>query len=156
MAKILGLDLGTKSIGWAMRDLDSGNGSKQITGKGAVIFEKGVGEGKSGEFSLAAERTKNRQSRKKYSRRRWRKMDLLKILIDENVKMCPLPESELKQWGEPKKKSQRVYPKNETFINWLRLDFNNDGAAEYENPYELRTIALTKKLHPEELGRVFY
>lgn len=51
MEKILGLDLGTNSIGWAIRETDI-QLENQIIDKGVLTFEKGVGEGKSGEFPL--------------------------------------------------------------------------------------------------------
>ncbi len=153
MSKILGLDLGTNSIGWAIRDTEMGKGIEQITHKGVMIFEKGVGDGKSGEFSLAAERTKARASRKKNQRRRWRKIDLLSLLIKNN--MCPLPRNDLEQW-KVSRKSERTYPQSALFKNWLRLDFNNDGILDYSNPFELRTEALNRKLNPEEIGRIYY
>ena len=43
MSKILGLDLGTNSIGWAIRDNKIKN-KNQITATGVLIFPKGVGE----------------------------------------------------------------------------------------------------------------
>ncbi len=64
MSKILGLDLGTNSIGWAIRDTsETGN---QIIDKGVLTFEKGVGEGKSGEFPLVQKRTESRSKRRSY------------------------------------------------------------------------------------------
>ncbi|MDR1780086.1 MAG: hypothetical protein LBR50_05075, partial [Tannerella sp.] len=91
MAKILGLDLGTNSIGWAIRETDSDYRAKyaedfsvsmdtytEIVDSGVLIFEKGVGDGKSGEFSLAAERRKNRGKRRLYNAKRYRKWELLK------------------------------------------------------------------------------
>ena len=153
MSRILGLDLGTNSIGWAVRDTELEVGAKQITHKGAIVFEKGVGENKAGEFSLAAERTKAKSARKKNLRRRWRKIDLLSVLIE--AKLCPLDAGELKEWANPKRKSERKYPTNDLFKNWLRLDFNNDGSEDYTNPFELRKMALEKTLNPEELGRIF-
>lgn len=154
MSIVLGLDLGTNSIGWAVRDTQNGNGIDQIIYKGVVIFEKGVGENKGEEFSRAAQRTKLKSSRKKNQRRRWRKIDLLELLIRQ--KMCPLAIEELQKWKKPKRKSQRKYPSHELYINWLRLDFNNDGSPDYSNPFELRNEALSRKLKEEELGRLFY
>ena len=62
MEKILGLDLGTNSIGWAIRDTSiQGN---QLIDKGVLTFEKGVGEGKSGEFPLVQKRTESRGRRR--------------------------------------------------------------------------------------------
>ncbi len=154
MSRILGLDLGTNSIGWAVRDTDLDSGIKQITHKGAVVFDKGVGESKSGEFSLAAERTKGKSARKKNLRRRWRKINLLSVLIE--IKFCPLTIDELKNWSDPKRKSEKKYPSGELFKNWLRLDFNNDGSEDYTNPFELRHEALKRQLTVEEIGRIFY
>ena len=57
MAKILGLDLGTNSIGWAIRDNNIDN-KNQILDSGVLVFSQGVGEEKGVEFSLASERTK--------------------------------------------------------------------------------------------------
>ena len=66
MAKILGLDLGTNSIGWAIRDTNKkGN---QILDSNVIVFPKGVGEKEGKEFSMASERTKNRAKRKLYKR----------------------------------------------------------------------------------------
>ena len=63
MSKILGLDLGTNSIGIAVRNPDNGNRIEdQLEFFRSVIFKSGVGTGKTGEFSYAAERTKYRSS----------------------------------------------------------------------------------------------
>lgn len=71
--KTLGLDLGTNSIGWSIRNTDSTeNKDAQFEKFGVTIFEKGVGEGKSGEFSFAAQRTKKRASRRLYQARKYR------------------------------------------------------------------------------------
>ena len=59
MAKILGLDLGTNSIGLALRNTDNGDSIKdQLELFTSIIFKSGVGTAKTGEFSYAAERTK--------------------------------------------------------------------------------------------------
>ncbi|MDO6433273.1 HNH endonuclease domain-containing protein [Flavitalea sp. BT771] len=154
MSKVLGLDLGTNSIGWAIRDTEGNNDPSQITHKGVVIFEKGVGKEKGIEFSRAAERTKHKSARKKNRRRRWRKIDLLAILIKNN--MCPLSMEELEQWKTPAGNREKKYPESNIFRNWLRLDFNNDGLADYANPFELRANALQEKLSLHELGRIAY
>ncbi|HEU4718952.1 MAG TPA: hypothetical protein VFU15_14005, partial [Bacteroidia bacterium] len=125
MTKILGLDLGTNSIGWAIRDTDALN-ENQIIDYGVLVFKKGVGDGKSGEFSLAAERRKNRSKRRLYNAKRYRKWELLKVLIDNG--MCPLTSDELRLWSignwqevhGKKKNLGRIYPiSNEDFQRWL-------------------------------------
>lgn len=94
MAKILGLDLGTNSIGWAIRETEDEH--NQIIDNGVLIFQKGVGDGKSGEFSLAAEHRKNRGKRRLYNAKRYRKWELLKIMVENG--MCPLTIDELRLW----------------------------------------------------------
>ena len=79
MAKILGLDLGTNSIGWALID-DTAN---KILGIGSRIFPMGVenlGDGDN-EISKNASRTGARGVRRQFFRRRLRKKILLKALL---------------------------------------------------------------------------
>jgi CRISPR-associated endonuclease Csn1 len=96
MGKILGLDLGTNSIGWAIRDTDA-EIENQIIDYGVIAFKKGVGDGKSGEFSLAAERRKNRSKRRLYNAKHYRKWATLKVIMQNN--MCPISEEELRLWS---------------------------------------------------------
>ena len=142
MTKILGLDLGTNSIGWAIRDTNkSGN---QIVDTNVIVFPQGVGEEKGVEFSLASERTKHRSSRKLYRRRKKRKTDLLKILIENGF--CPLIIDELTIWSEYKKGQEMKYPTtNFEFSEWLKI-----------NPYEVRKKAVNQIVSKQELGRALY
>ncbi|MCF6279337.1 MAG: hypothetical protein L3J14_03220 [Flavobacteriaceae bacterium] len=143
MAQILGLDLGTNSIGWAIRDKDIKN-EGQILDSGVLIFPQGVGEVKGVEFSLASERTKNRATRKIYRRRKKRKADLLKVLIENN--MCPLTLDELSSWTIYKKGQQLIYPtQNNEFQEWLKI-----------YPYGVRKKASEKKVSKLEIGRALY
>lgn len=142
MAKILGLDLGTNSIGWAIRDTNKdGN---QIVDTNVIVFPQGVGEEKGVEFSLASERTKHRASRKLYKRRKQRKTDLLKSLIDNGF--CPLTNDELLVWSIYKKGQEMKYPtENYEFSEWLKI-----------NPYEVRSKAVNSIVTKFELGRALY
>ncbi len=97
MNNILGIDLGTNSIGLALRENDD------FTWYSVYTFRKGVGEGKSGEFSFAAERTKHRSARRLYNSRRYRKWETLKVLIEN--KYCPLSIENLNEWKHYKKES---------------------------------------------------
>ena len=82
MANVLGLDLGTASIGYSLRDTDKGaNITEQLVRFGSIIFQKGVGNSKTGEFSYAAERTKHRSSRRLYQARKYRIWETLAVLI---------------------------------------------------------------------------
>lgn len=150
MTKVLGLDLGTNSIGWAIVDRDE-EGKCTLLDKGVHIFQDGVAHDKSGEKPAVKERTAARAARRHYSRRRLRKIELLKVLI--NKKLCPfLSEDDLNSW-----KSDKKYPMNEDFLAWQRTDDNKD-----RNPYHDRytcltsTLDLTKKEDRYTLGRALY
>lgn len=135
MAKILGLDLGTNSIGWALIE----DNQNKILGLGTRIFPMGVenlGDGE-GEISKNASRTGARGVRRQFFRRRLRKQILLKALSEN--KMCPLEAIDFQEW----KKNKR-FPV-EKLTTWFAL-----------NPYELRQKALIEKLSLEEIGRIFY
>ena len=202
MAKFLGLDLGTNSIGWAIRindgferevyfdkfftdrfksqkqiqneeEIDKDN---EIVDNGVIIFKKGVGDGKSGEFSLAAERRNNRSKRRLYNAKRYRKWELLKVLIENE--MCPLTKDELKLWSvgywekyEDKWKNKgRTYPiNNEDFQNWLAFDptifgdkgTSTNGKVIRKNPYDLRCELIKQEENNEyikklKIGRALY
>lgn len=135
MAKILGLDLGTNSIGWALIDDES----NKILGIGSRIFPMGVenlGDG-DGEISKNASRTGARGVRRQFFRRRLRKKVLLKALSEN--KMCPIVANDFEDW-----KKTKLFP-SEKLSTWFAL-----------NPYELRQKALHEKLSLEEIGRIFY
>lgn len=135
MAKILGLDLGTNSIGWALID-DKQN---KILGVGSRIFPMGVidlGNGES-EMSKNSSRTGARGVRRQFFRRRLRKKVLLKALSEN--KMCPLTVKDFEDWKQTKQ-----FPTLK-LAEWFAI-----------NPYELRYRALNEKLTLEEIGRILY
>ena len=85
MEKIIGLDLGTNSIGLAVRDFDNTVPiTEQIELVGTNIFPSGVGKDKSGEFSYATARTKKRTVRRMYQARKYRIWATLELLIKNN------------------------------------------------------------------------
>lgn len=155
MNNILGIDLGTNSIGLAVRESDDFNWY------GVYTFRKGVGEGKSGEFSFAAERTKHRSTRRLYNSRRYRKWETLKVLIENNY--CPLPFDKLNEWKHYRKGIGRIFPvDNIEFGKWIKLDFDGDGIPDYSSPYQLRRELISNKLDLTNLqnrykvGRALY
>jgi CRISPR-associated endonuclease Csn1 len=190
MSRILGLDLGTNSIGWAIRETDKLERElyneqyikniteldNEVIDYGVIIFKKGVGEGKSGEFSLAAERRKNRSKRRLYNAKRYRKWQLLKVLIEND--MCPLTLEELRLWSignwvdvnGKRKNLGRVYPLgNEAFQKWLAFDpmyfgqkdVSAKGKPVRKNPYDLRceligNMELEEKDRKIKVGRALY
>jgi len=167
MEKILGIDLGTNSIGWAIREVNASL-ENQITNKGVLTFDKGVAEDKSGEHPMVKKRTEARGKRRNYQAEKYRKWALLECLIQEN--MCPLTIDELNQWRHYKKGIGRKYPMSKKFINWLRFDFDGDGKPDFErlgyskheSYYLFRALIVdeTKKKifqeYPEIIGRVLY
>ncbi|MGD8781324.1 MAG: HNH endonuclease domain-containing protein [Ignavibacteria bacterium] len=161
MQKILGLDLGTNSIGLTIRDTSLDE--NQFVKYGVTTFKKGVGEGKTGEFSLAAERTKHRSTRRLYQARKYRLWATLEVLIDYNY--CPLSKEDLNQWRYYNKVKGyfRKYPIYAVeFEQWIRLDFNNDNKPDYTSPYQLRKelvekkLDLTNKVDRYKIGRALY
>lgn len=155
MNKIIGLDLGTNSIGWAIRNPQLEE--NQIIDNGVLIFKKGVGEEKGVEFPMAAERTKYRGIRRNYQVKKYQKWQLIKTLIEAENPFCPLSKEDFNAWYHYDKAiRKRVYPTSTLFHNWLKLDFDNDSISEYENPYQLRAKAIREKLSNFEIGRALY
>jgi CRISPR-associated endonuclease Csn1 len=144
MAKILGLDLGTNSIGWAIVEKEGVDFS--LIDKGVRIFSEGVKSEKGIESSRAAERTGYRSARKIKFRRKLRKYETLKVLSLNG--MCPLSLDEVEEW---RKSGFKQYPLNPEFLKSLRTDDEKNI-----NPYEFRDKASKQKASLFELGRAFY
>lgn len=131
---VLGLDLGSNSLGWALI-LHEDGGSRKIVDSGVRVFEAGMegleqdGKGK----SRNAERREARSSRRRLERLSGRLIKLAGILQKNGF----LPEGNI------------VDPsaRNELFT---KLDKG------LENPYKLRAKGLDHRLEPFEFGRVMY
>lgn len=148
--RILGLDTGTNSLGWAVVDRDE-SGQYSLVDKGVVIFQEGVKIEKGVESSKAAERTEHRALRRQYFRRRLRKIEVLKTLVKYDL--CPsLTKEDLNLW-----KLRKIYPKKDEFMVWQRTSDNEDI-----NPYHSRYLCLNESLNLDKqqdrytLGRAFY
>lgn len=149
MVRILGLDLGTNSLGWAITEQHE-NGF-ELLDRGVDIFQEGVNRTKSGEEPMVKTRTDSRALRRHYFRRRLRKIALLKVLVAND--MCPrLTTEQLDAWRYGKR-----YPVDDEFLSWQRTDDNTD-----KNPYHDRYVALTEVLDMSKrsgrhlLGRAMY
>jgi CRISPR-associated endonuclease Csn1 len=123
--RILGLDLGTNSIGWALLEETEGKPQK-IIDLGSRIFTKAVGN-ETRPIPKNVARRKARLTRRVLQRRARRKLRMLNYLI--TLKLLPV---EL---------TGNLTP--EIILN------------ELGNPYQLRAKALDNVLTPFELGRVF-
>ena len=150
--RILGIDTGTNSLGWAVVDRLP-EGDYELIDKGVNIFQEGVNIEKGTiEKSRAAERTEHRSLRKIYWRRKVRKIRLLKILSDAGL--CPtLTSEELHRW-----RVEGVYPvANDEFMLWQRTD-EDKGV----NPYAARCKCVEQQLNLDDrnerflLGRALY
>lgn len=152
---ILGLDLGTSSLGWAVivREEDSVG---SILNTGSSVFPSGKTMVGSKERSNNEERRNFRQARRQLARRRLRKQHLLRLLIEKD--MCPLTQKELDGWVKWDKskpsEERRRFPQSPRFREWLALD-----------PYRLRAEAVDTPLEDdpdggftarEKLGRILY
>lgn len=151
--KTLGLDLGTNSIGWALVET---HGSKTtLLNKGVHLFEKGVGENQTGEYSLAAERTRYRSARRIKMRRKWRKQNTLNILIEHGY--CPgITTEDIRRWRD-----EKVFPTSPEFRQWLHTkETTPEGkpAGPYLYRWQAATKAydLAKPTDRHQLGRAFY
>lgn len=148
--RILGLDTGTNSLGWAIVDRYDDN-HYELVKKGVLIFQEGVKVEKGIESSKAAERTSHRALRRQYFRRRLRKIEVLKVLVKHNL--CPdLTDEDLKLWH-----TRKIYPAKPNFMEWQRTSDEED-----KNPYHCRYICTSQSLDLNKqedryiLGRAMY
>ena len=149
MTKILGIDTGTNSLGWAIVEKQADD--YYLLDKGVNIFQEGVKIEKGIESSKAAERTAHRAARVRNYRIKLRKIRLLRILSDAHL--CPpLSKTELSAW-----RLMNEYPKNELFMQWQ----GTDDVSE-KTPYAYRHKCLHESLDLSNitdrhiLGRAFY
>ena len=149
MTKILGIDTGTNSLGWAIVEKNADD--YHLLEKGVNIFQEGVKIEKGIESSKAAERTAHKAARVRNYRIKLRKIRLLRILSDAHL--CPpLSKAELSAW-----RLKKEYPKNELFMQWQATDDDSE-----KTPYAYRHICLHENLDfcsmtdRYILGRAFY
>ncbi len=162
--KILGIDLGTNSIGLSVRNPELGDTlNMQLEYYCSDIFASGVVKDEHGEYSYAARRTKFRGQRRLHRSRHYRIWRTLEVLIE--AECCPLSIEDLNKWRRYNKSKgeNREYPINAVaFEQWVRLDFNGDGIPDYRSPYQLREELATRQLDMSDikdrykLGRGLY
>ncbi len=139
--KTLGLDIGTNSIGWGIVD----ESAQKIEKCGVYVFPECANRDSKGNInSKAAERTAFRSARRLKFRRKLRKYETLKVLINNG--MCPLSLDELEKW-----RKEKIYPSSKDFINWYRTDEEKNW-----EPYFLRKKCVEQKCSPYEIGRALY
>ena len=178
MKKILGLDLGTNSIGWALSNNDFENKLGNIEGLGSRIIpmaQDAMGKFESGApiTTQTAERTKYRGTRRLVQRFLLRRERLHRVL--NILDFLPQHYSEAidfdKKFGQfkPESEVKLSFSKNESGKNqFLFLDSHQEMLTEFRqtNPdlkqvsydwtiYYLRKKALTQKISKEELAWIF-
>lgn len=149
MTKILGIDTGTNSLGWAI--VEKKADEYHLLDKGVNIFQEGVKIEKGIESSKAADRTAHKAARVRNYRIKLRKIRLLRILSD--AYLCPpLSKVELSAW-----RLKKEYPKNDLFMQWQGTDDESE-----KTPYAYRHKCLHECLNFNSmtdryiLGRAFY
>ena len=149
MTKILGIDTGTNSLGWAI--VEKKADEYHLLDKGVNIFQEGVKIEKGIESSKAADRTAHKAARVRNYRIKLRKIRLLRILSDAHL--CPpLSKVELSAW-----RLKKEYPKNDLFMQWQGTDDELE-----KTPYAYRHKCLHECLDFNSmtdryiLGRTFY
>ena len=163
--KVLGLDLGTNSIGSSVRNLDLSDDLKgQLEFFSSDIFRSSVNKESNGrEYSLAAQRSAHSRSRRLNGARRRKLWATLDLLIKYGF--CPMNPESLIRWRtyDKQKGFFREYPVDDKNFNaWILLDFDGDGKPDYSSPYQLRRELVTRQFdfnQPIEcykLGRALY
>ncbi len=152
--RVLGLDLGARSIGWALLDYENDNPAS-IVQAGARIFEAGVeGDLESGrEESRGKQRRDARQARKQTDRRARRHKKLAHVLQRAGL----LPEGPLAT-GQQQHDFFLALDKQlrAPYADDLPVDAPSRALLPHVFPYWLRARALDAKLEPYELGRGLY
>lgn len=147
MAKILGLDLGTNSIGWALIEVDEFNNPIRILGMGSRIIPMGAELSK---FEQGQAQTKNANRRIKRGIRRLNKRYKQRrnklIYILQKLGMLPSQLQLMGDFSDPNKIDRiciKPIDKNQPQLSALDL-------------IDLRVKALKEVISLKELGRLFY
>jgi len=149
MAKKLGIDLGSASLGWFIRE------EEQIINNGVITFSTGMILGTGGYSSPTKDRREARSKRRLIQARKYRKIELLKILVE--YEYVPLSKEELEVWSKYKKGLPRKFPETNNFLKWIACDFTYlKNGIKHKNPYEIRVNSIDNKLSKHEFGRALY
>jgi CRISPR-associated endonuclease Csn1 len=154
---ILGIDLGSASLGWAQIALDNLDRPTSLLRAGVRIFEPGVDgttldiqEGK--DKSKAVERRTARLHRRQLRRRAYRQGKLFQLLQENGL----LPKSEFSKPVTPSQERDAVLTSFDLQMckRWCSTFKTSDFA---QLPlYALRKAALDNKLEAHEIGRFLY
>ena len=162
--KVVGIDLGTGSLGILLRNLELGdNIIDQLEWFSVTTFNAGTGMSQTGEYTLASDRRSHVQSRRLKEHSRWKRWATLAFLIENDL--CPMSPESLEKWSvyDKSRNLKREYPvDDQAFTQWIKLDFNGDGQADYSSPFQLRRelveqqLDFTQKENRYKFGRAIY
>jgi CRISPR-associated endonuclease Csn1 len=146
---ILGLDLGTNSIGWSLLEADEKARPVGLIDCGSRIFQAGMEDMESpSPVSRAAARRDKRMIRRQIARRR-RRMEKLQNILKKNGLLPAEQETgeAIKRIDvEAMKELRKARP----------ADLPSADALAHVLPYYLRARALDRKVEPYVLGRIIY
>lgn len=150
MSTILGLDLGTNSIGWAIVDEQN----EKILDSGSRVFPMGVNLERGNETSKNATRREKRQARRQNFRRKRRKQELAKLLIE--YKMFPDIDPTFRNLTDKNPADYKFRKKFKTVVHEVQLPEKLRSFFSID-PYEARAKGYEgKKLTLLEIGRICY
>ena len=152
---LLGIDLGSASLGWAMIRLNDANEPVGLLRAGVRIFDPAV-EGsidKGQDVSNAVARRTARLARRQLRRRAGRQKQLFKLL--QKRELLP-PYNGVASDSATQRHEILNSLDRDLAVKWAACS-RSDGSNFTELPlYVLRRAALGAQLEPFELGRVFY
>lgn len=152
--RILGIDLGTNSIGWALIDYENSE-PKGIAGIGVRVFEAGVtGDIQSGrDESRNKARREKRMQRRQFDRRARRLANVARLL--QYTGLLPAGDFSSKQTLHDMlmQLDRDLYRRHAATVS---DNVKLNRTFPHVLPYWLRARALDHRLETDELGRAFY
>jgi len=151
---VLGIDLGTNSLGWAIIGLIDGEPANLIRA-GVRVFDAGM----EGDIESGQEQSKNLKRREARSHRRqlWRRARRMTKTFNLLRKFGLLPSGDA---STPEKRQDLINALDNTIrsSNWFKTKASSGDHSEPEQtlPYILRAAALDEPLEPHHLGRALY
>jgi len=143
--RVLGLDLGVASIGWALLECDSDGQPQGLVASGVRVFEPGM----EGDISAGRAESRNlkrrdaRLARRQTDRRRRRRRKIFGFLQQHGL----LPGGE----------AEKILPDLDKELLKKHQPAGTDATRfAHLLPYFLRTRSLDERLEPFELGRAIY
>lgn len=151
---VLGLDLGTNSLGWAVIGLVDGEPA-QLVRAGVRVFEAGMDEGK----GLGREESRNKARRDARLQRRqtWRRARRLKKVFNLLQRYGLLPPDDART-PEARQNLLNNLDRRILSSSWFAVKRDSGRFPEPDQtmPYILRAAALDEGLEPHFLGRALY